>query len=75
MRETIVHMDDFVEDETQPGWTPKRIGGIEVDQKEVQRAKKCKWDCQSDAIHLLIHFDDSCYQSSRVVCQPWQFQS
>lgn len=56
LRDTIVHMDDFVEDETEPGWTPKRIGGIEVDQKEVQRAKKCKWITKSDIIPLLIHF-------------------
>ncbi|KAI7873880.1 cysteine proteinase, partial [Lichtheimia hyalospora FSU 10163] len=40
LRETIIHMDDFVEDETESDWTPKRIGGIEVDHKEVQRAKK-----------------------------------
>ncbi|KAI9251350.1 hypothetical protein BDA99DRAFT_521635 [Phascolomyces articulosus] len=39
-RRTILHIDDYVENEDEPEWTPKKIGGIEVDQKEVRRAKK-----------------------------------
>lgn len=41
-RETILYMDEHVEQEDSPGWSPKKIGGITVDHAEVQRAKKCK---------------------------------
>ncbi|KAG2225679.1 hypothetical protein INT45_012151 [Circinella minor] len=39
-RRTVLNIDDYVENEEEPDWTPKKIGGIEVDQKEVRRAKK-----------------------------------
>ncbi|KAI9496046.1 hypothetical protein BDB00DRAFT_927094 [Zychaea mexicana] len=39
-RRAILHVDDYVENEDDPEWSPKKIGGIEVDQKEVYRAKK-----------------------------------
>lgn len=35
-------MDDYVENEDKLGWQPKKLGGIEVDQQEVKRAKTCK---------------------------------
>lgn len=35
-------MDQHVEKEADPGWTPKKIGGILVDRAEVERAKMCK---------------------------------
>lgn len=35
-------MDDYVEKEDKVDWQRKKIGGIQVDQKEVKRAKKCK---------------------------------
>lgn len=41
-RETVLYMDEHVEHEDSPDWSPKKIGGITVDQAEVRRAKKCK---------------------------------
>ncbi|CAO3621299.1 unnamed protein product [Cunninghamella blakesleeana] len=38
-RNTILNMDDYVENEDKLGWQPKKLGGIEVDQQEVKRAK------------------------------------
>lgn len=38
-RDTMIHIENYVEDENSE---PKKIGGIEVDQSEIQRAKKCK---------------------------------
>ncbi|KAI8336791.1 hypothetical protein BC941DRAFT_514209 [Chlamydoabsidia padenii] len=39
-RTTILNMEDFVENEDKIDWQSKKIGGIQVDQKEVKRAKK-----------------------------------
>ncbi|KAI8147774.1 hypothetical protein BJV82DRAFT_664137 [Fennellomyces sp. T-0311] len=39
-RDTILYMDEYVENEDDPDWKPKKIGGIQVDQDEVRRAKK-----------------------------------
>ncbi|KAI8081488.1 uncharacterized protein BX664DRAFT_340513 [Halteromyces radiatus] len=39
-RNTIINKDDYVENEDKIDWQIKKIGGIEVDQKEVRRAKK-----------------------------------
>ncbi|GAN04328.1 hypothetical protein MAM1_0060c03788 [Mucor ambiguus] len=36
-RDTMIHIEDYVEDENSE---PKKIGGIEVDQSEIRRAKK-----------------------------------
>jgi hypothetical protein len=35
-------MDEYVENEDKIDWQCKKIGGIQVDLKEVKRAKKCK---------------------------------
>ncbi|ORZ20562.1 hypothetical protein BCR42DRAFT_489060 [Absidia repens] len=39
-RNTILNMDEFVENEDKIDWQSKKIGGIQVDFKEVKRAKK-----------------------------------
>ncbi|ORY98657.1 hypothetical protein BCR43DRAFT_487914 [Syncephalastrum racemosum] len=39
-RDTILHMESYVEDEMNPTWQSKKIGGIEIDKSEVRRAKK-----------------------------------
>ncbi|ORX54410.1 cysteine proteinase [Hesseltinella vesiculosa] len=39
-RDVVLQMDNYVENEDKEDWQPKKIGGIEVDQKEVHRAKK-----------------------------------
>ncbi|KAI8377998.1 uncharacterized protein BYT42DRAFT_496848 [Radiomyces spectabilis] len=39
-RDTVIHMDNYIEDEIDEHWQSKKIGGIEVDKNEVQRAKK-----------------------------------
>ncbi|KAI8066868.1 hypothetical protein BC940DRAFT_301744 [Gongronella butleri] len=39
-RDVVLDMNDYVENEDKADWQPKKIGGIEVDQKEVRRAKK-----------------------------------
>lgn len=38
-RETMINIEEYVEDENSE---PKKIGGIEVDQSEIRRAKKCR---------------------------------
>ncbi|KAI9318471.1 hypothetical protein BX666DRAFT_1855352 [Dichotomocladium elegans] len=40
LRETILHLDENADNEEDPDWTIKKIGGMEVDRKEVKRAKK-----------------------------------
>ncbi|KAF7723179.1 ubiquitin-specific protease ubp2 [Apophysomyces ossiformis] len=37
---SLLQMDEYVEDETSENWQPKKIGGIKVDQAEVIRAKR-----------------------------------
>lgn len=38
-RNTMIDIEAYIEDENSE---PKKIGGIEVDQSEIRRAKKCK---------------------------------
>ncbi|RUS29683.1 hypothetical protein BC938DRAFT_480368 [Jimgerdemannia flammicorona] len=40
LRETVLAMDQHVEDETDAEWQPKKIGGQTVDKREVIRAKR-----------------------------------
>ncbi|ORZ15741.1 hypothetical protein BCR42DRAFT_451680 [Absidia repens] len=39
-RNTIINMNDYVEDEDNDDWRDKHLGGILIDRKEVKRAKK-----------------------------------
>ena len=61
-------MEEHVENEVSPDWVPKKIGGIEVDQAEVRRAKKCK------KLHYTMtsntHPSTSRISIERPFCQP-----
>ncbi|CAO3582816.1 unnamed protein product [Absidia cylindrospora] len=39
-RNTIINMNDYVENEDNDDWRDKKLGGILIDRKEVKRAKK-----------------------------------
>jgi hypothetical protein len=42
LRDPVLDMDQYVENEEDPDWEEKRIGGIKVGRNEVKQAKQCK---------------------------------
>ncbi|KAL0073164.1 hypothetical protein F4703DRAFT_1746442 [Phycomyces blakesleeanus] len=52
LRKTVLNIDSYVENEDDPNWVPKKIGGITVDQHEVRRAKKFVYLLRSLFINL-----------------------
>lgn len=61
----MMNNEIYIEDENSE---PKKIGGIEVDQSEIKRAKRCKLFL--DCINISCSYFDSCGIAKDIIRKP-----